>query len=278
MKKRLPLNLLWLVLLSGSVSLYAQNLPPGIPENSKIIQGNDTASVDWTNQLLTAKGWAFIDTVRFKNKAQAQMMATRGAIAVAQRNLLELVMGVNVTSVTTVRDYVTESDVVVTKLQGMMKNSRQVGAPVYKNGMVEVVMQVAIYDVTSGDESVASVIGKKVSETSAKTKSQTVLCDSTGFKPSLLPVVKDLQGNLIYNLTNPKSMLSGKKPVFLKSSDAALSALEKGNYGQVAEAALKDCELVVKPTAAGKGKLSTQQWLDIGKTALKIGSTLMLFI
>lgn len=266
-----------LLMVFCTIKVHAQNLPPGIPENSKIIQGNDTASVDWTNQLLTAKGWSFLDTIRFKNRAQAEMMATRGAIAVAQRNLLELVMGINVTSVTTVRDYVTESDVVVTKLQGMMKNSRQVGKPVIKNGMVEVVMQVAIYDVTSGDESVASVIGKKVSESSAKTKAATVLCDSNGFKPSLLPVVKDLQGNLIYNLNNPKALLTGKKPVFLKSSDAALSALEKGKFGEVAEAALKDCELVVKPNA-GKGKMTTQQWLDIGKTALKIGSTLMLFI
>lgn len=268
-----------LILFFFSITIFAQTLPDDLPP---VIEGNEDAFIDWTNQMLQAKGISFIDNKRFKNPAQAKLMAVRGAQAVAQRNLMELVLGISVTGVTTVRDFVTESDIVTTKLEGMVKNARMIGEPIIsKDGKVEVTLQVAIYNVTAGNtQSVAQVVSEQLTDTSSaayqtEMKRKGILCDSAKFRPSLLPVVKDMNGNALYNLTSTaESLLKGKKPVYLKSSDATLNALQKADFDGVLDAQLKDCELVVQD----KSKLSKEKLLNIGKSVLKVGSMLLMFI
>lgn len=102
------------------------------------------AQVNWSQQYVQAKGWAILDETRFPNPNQAKLMAMSGAKAVAQRNLLEMIQGVNITSEVTVRDFSTQSDAITTKVDGLLKNAEMVGEPLVKNGTVEVLMRVPL--------------------------------------------------------------------------------------------------------------------------------------
>jgi len=60
------------------------------------------------------------------NPAQARLMAQRGAKVDAERNLLEQIKGVQLESGTYVRDFITQSDEISTRVRGYIRNARVV--------------------------------------------------------------------------------------------------------------------------------------------------------
>ncbi|KAA9340667.1 LPP20 family lipoprotein [Adhaeribacter soli] len=111
-----------------------------------IIEKTDKGSINWTSQYVEATGISILDTERFKNAAQARVMATRGAVVDAQRNLLETIKGVQVTGETTVENFMTTSDKVTTKVEGVIKGAYMVGNPrTTPDGAIEVTMRVPLY-------------------------------------------------------------------------------------------------------------------------------------
>ena len=111
-----------------------------------VIEKSDKGSINWTSQYVEATGMSILDTERFKNAAQAKAMATRGAVVDAQRNLLETIKGVQVTGETTVENFMTTSDKVTTKVDGVIKGAYMVGNPrTTPDGAVEVTMRVPLY-------------------------------------------------------------------------------------------------------------------------------------
>ena len=65
------------------------------------------------------------------NQAQKRLMAVRAAKADAFRQLVEIINGVHVNSETVVKDFVTESDVIKTKVEGLIKGIKKApGVPV----------------------------------------------------------------------------------------------------------------------------------------------------
>ena len=109
-------------------------------ESSEVITGNDTSHVNWTTQTIEAKGWSVIDTTRFKIAAQAKAMAITGAKVVAQRNLLEIIKGVHITSETIVEDMITQNDKIKTQIEGVIKGAQMKGDPVFNGDLVEVTL------------------------------------------------------------------------------------------------------------------------------------------
>src|SRR5690606_37275715 len=121
-----------------------------------VIENKPNGSINWTQQYVEAKGQSVIDNERFKNPAQAKAMATRGAVVVAQRNLLEMVQGVNVVGETTVQDMITTSDYIYTRVEGLIKGAQQFGPAKELDGMIEVTMRMPIY----GNDGIASAFGE----------------------------------------------------------------------------------------------------------------------
>ena len=72
--------------------------------------------------IITAEGFGTVDSSRF-SKPQARLLARRAAIVEAQRNLVEVIDGVRITSGTTVKDMMLESDIIGTRVKGMVRGA-----------------------------------------------------------------------------------------------------------------------------------------------------------
>ena len=72
--------------------------------------------------MITAEGFGFSDANRF-SEPQVRLMALRAAKIDAQRNLLEVINGVRVTAGTTVKDMMLESDIIGTRVKGMLQGA-----------------------------------------------------------------------------------------------------------------------------------------------------------
>ena len=79
--------------------------------------------------ILKADGFGFADAKRFP-ESQARLMAVRAARIDAQRNLLETINGVRVTAGTTVKDMALESDIVGTRVKGMLQGAFEISSSV----------------------------------------------------------------------------------------------------------------------------------------------------
>lgn len=79
--------------------------------------------------LLKSQGLGFADASKFP-ESQARLMAVRAARIDAQRNLLETINGVRVTSGTTVKDMALESDIVGTRVKGMLQGAFELDSTV----------------------------------------------------------------------------------------------------------------------------------------------------
>ncbi|MFO7650800.1 MAG: hypothetical protein R6X13_05615 [bacterium] len=167
--------------------------------------------IDWSGRVVRSRGTGVLDPGN-TNKAQARLMAERAATVVAQRNLLEIIKGVRVDSETKVQNYMTEYDVIYSRVDGIVKGARQLGPAKYDSlaGTVEVELEVAMY----GDSSVGSVLepvlgGGGSGDFSASSVSPQVreflrqysgiLLDAgtSGLKPAMYPKIFDSNGNLL---------------------------------------------------------------------------------
>jgi len=103
---------------------------------SDVVQPAQNGSVDWGAMVIKASGSGA--PPQNMPAGQARLMAQRAAETVARRNLLEIVEGVQVTSETVVRNFVTESDEIRTRVAGIIKGAF-VGKPRYmSDGTVEI--------------------------------------------------------------------------------------------------------------------------------------------
>lgn len=205
----------------------------------EIVEERTNGNINWTQQYVEAVGQSVIDSERFKNKAQARAMATRGAIVVAQRNLLEMVQGVNVVGETTVEDMITTSDYIYTRVEGFVKGAEQVGPAREKDGMIEVRLRMPIY----GNKGIAgafepSDLAKAKSSNGYKTLGQNVqqgeqqnfedLIDGSNpfvfnimgqkIDPSMFPVVVDNEGNIQFDFSDLYETKTGRFPQFVQLS------------------------------------------------------------
>lgn len=100
--------------------------------------------INWTGQYLEVVGSGVAP--KGGSVGQQRLMAQRAAIADAYRNLLELVQGVQVDSETTVRDFVTESDLIRTRVQGVVKGARPAGpARTTADGVTEITLRMPLF-------------------------------------------------------------------------------------------------------------------------------------
>lgn len=170
---------------------------------------SESAKIDWTKQEIVVTGTGALPEKG--SPAQKRLMALRAAKADAFRQLLEVIEGVHVNSETTVRDFVTESDVIKTQVEGVVKGATQIGQPKYlSDGSVEIVMGLNML----GQKSVASVIIPPEVKEDQKTpvipskvepapvsESYTGLildCRELNVEPAMSPAIFDSDGGEVY--------------------------------------------------------------------------------
>lgn len=262
----------------------------GIPEvkgSIPVIKEVKNGSINWTQQYITAKGSSVLDTARFKNPAQARMMATRGAVVVAQRNLLEIIKGVEVTGETTVQDMVATSDYVYSRVDGLVKGAQQVGEAVVKEGMVEVTMRVplyetnglapALYDNLPAAKESGSLAAR--GESSADTRAQSlekIAFNLAGKKinPSMFPLIVDENNNVVFDMSKIYDPKSGKFPKIVQVGKEILKDAGYSNAVKVLDVLdTKDGKIVLDNDSVKK-----VNWSKIGKTAASIGKFLMMLL
>ncbi|MCK4601815.1 MAG: LPP20 family lipoprotein [Phycisphaerae bacterium] len=100
-------------------------------------------SKDTTGQSIMSKGaWAYWGA---HCTGRGRLMAARAARVVALRRLGERIQGLWITSETTVRDFVAESDEIRTQMDAFIRGAREVGTRYHENELiVEVDMEVTV--------------------------------------------------------------------------------------------------------------------------------------
>lgn len=132
------LSLLLLVsgLLGGPV--VAQADPGG-----EAIETVGPGTVNWTTGVVTAVGIG-APPEKASSPGQARAMAERAAFSVAVRNLLEVVKGIQVDSVTLVENMLVSNDVVKSRVTGFVKGAQPIKKEVQSDGSVEVTVAVSL--------------------------------------------------------------------------------------------------------------------------------------
>ena len=244
------------------------------------VEPQKNGSINWTDQYIEAEGNSVMDPERFKLPSQARLMAQRGAIVDAQRNLLEIVNGVLVEGQTTVKDLVVESDEVKTKVSGMLKGAVQVGKTVYGEGTATVRLRIPLYkdglaeavDTTSLAP-VDPVPANVVPAPSDSLPSNVVLAVQGNYQPRLFPKLNDSQNQMLWDLAQAFDPTNGKAPSLVKKTQQALEAL-KGKKGTEVLDVVQDQlgNLVLNKKSSEK----IEKWKKIGLTIWKVVKTLIL--
>lgn len=105
----------------------------------EVVQQFDQGSINWSTGKVVAVGIG-APPDKPANMAQARAMARRAAITVARRNLLEISQGVQVDSMTLVKDFTVKSDIIRTSVQGVVRNAQVIDTAYMSDGSVEVTM------------------------------------------------------------------------------------------------------------------------------------------
>ena len=106
------------ILLSACVAVLLVALP---------VLAQPQADINWAGGYIIASGQGTAPSGEAKGKARIK--ATIAAKVAAQRNLLETIKGVRITSQTTVQDAMLVEDVIKTRIDGMLKGAFIVGDP-----------------------------------------------------------------------------------------------------------------------------------------------------
>lgn len=81
------------------------------------------ASVNAEPGLLSVTGFGTVDAAAFASKSQGRVMAERAAQVDGQRQLAESIKGIELTGGTTVEDYEVTSDVIATRVRGLVQGA-----------------------------------------------------------------------------------------------------------------------------------------------------------
>jgi len=141
----MKLRFVSMAVLVGMVFLLAQT---GLCQNtvsmSEWVEKVGQGYVNWSAGYIEAVGIS-APPDRTISKINARPMVLRAAQVDAHRNLLEITKGVQVDSMTVVKDFTVESDVVNTQVEGLIKGAQVVDQQYMPDGTVEVRLRMPLY-------------------------------------------------------------------------------------------------------------------------------------
>jgi len=109
-----------------------------------LLENMGSGSINWSKGLVVAKGIG-APPQQYYGKPQARPTALRAARLDAMRNILEAIQGVRIDSTTTVRNFATESDIITSKVEGMVQGAKVVKQEYLSDGTVEVMVEMSLY-------------------------------------------------------------------------------------------------------------------------------------
>jgi hypothetical protein len=98
----------------------------------------------WYADEIEAKGYGAMSGDPQLSRAQKILMAERAAKLDAYRNLIERIKGVQVDSNTTVQDFITQDDTIMTNIQAFVRGARTVSSKKLPDGSYEVVLRISL--------------------------------------------------------------------------------------------------------------------------------------
>jgi len=115
----------------------------GGSEGAQIIeQVGDKGKINWSEGYIDVLGGGAVDPDKIKG-SNARLLCLRAAKLDAYRNFLEVVKGVQLDSATTVKEYITQSDIINTQVRGVVRGAKPLGEPSYmSDGTCEVTLRV----------------------------------------------------------------------------------------------------------------------------------------
>ena len=114
-------------------------------------------TINWDRGAVQATGIG-VPSIQTSSQAQANAMVRRAAVVDAYRNLLEAVGEVRVEATTTIKNFELESDVVKTRISGLIQGARIVNEQQMPDGSYQVTMEINLF----GANSVAAAIADKM--------------------------------------------------------------------------------------------------------------------
>jgi len=136
MKKYAILAIAFVGLLVLPASVYCEQW-------QDLVEQIGNGSINWTKGVVQAKGIG-APPEKYYGKPQARPLALRAAKLDAMRNLLEATKGVRISSTTTVRNFAITSDIIMSQVQGMVKEAQIVHQEYMSDGTVEITMQMSL--------------------------------------------------------------------------------------------------------------------------------------
>lgn len=256
----------------AGVCLTAISLPSKMfaaPQDESIsvrvqVQQNDTNTVNWSKGDVTAIGVGYPPE---EMGMRGNSIARRAAMVDAQRNLLEITKGVQIDAETTVANLTISSDIVNSKVQGLLQ-----GAQIFEEGNLNdggyyVKMRIALYGNTNSLASVAMAeyakdiqhqefaevedtnLNKKEVKQVKRAGYTGVVVDARGLglESTFSPAIYDVSGRVVYGIANVDKNL-----VISKGMVDYTDVLEEATFGSRAG----DNPLVVKAVEVKGGKNS----------------------
>ena len=169
------------------------------------VESFENGKIDWTTGVALAIGIG-APPPKPVNMAQARAMAKRAAVIVARRNLLEIIKGVRIDSLTLVKDFVVQSDIIRNQVDGYLERSQVVDIAYMSDGSVEASVAMNLRGGFSNlmlPKSIQSIPAIRQPQVSPGTQGEAytgLVVDTRGFqvKPAMSPKVVDEDGNEVY--------------------------------------------------------------------------------
>jgi hypothetical protein len=155
--------------------------------------------INWGDQVIRATG-SGAPNPDAPNIAAARLGAERAAKADALRNILETVKGVRIDSQTLVVNAMTQSDVIRTQVQGIVRGARLVNTRYLSDGAVEVTVEIPLSGPLTQTVIPPASFGTQPIPKAGNPVFTGVLFDARGLnlRPAMAPKVLDEEGREVY--------------------------------------------------------------------------------
>jgi hypothetical protein len=164
------------------------------------VQKLDKGEINWSQKTITATGSGTFSNSS-SNAAQARLGATKAAKMDAQRNLLEMLKGVNISSKTTLGTAMASTDIKA-KVEGVVRNFEVVDTKYFSDGGVDVVIRMSL-DGSLADAVVpAAATPAPVAGTDSGYTGLIIDARGTQVQPALSPRLVDEAGKELYSAAN----------------------------------------------------------------------------
>ncbi len=242
-----------------------------VSADGEMVQELDKGSIDWSHLVIYATGIGAPNP----NMPQGTQrpITKRAAMQDAYRNLLEIVQGVNITSETTVENFMLKDDVIRSKVEGLIKNFKEDKVKYMSDGTIEVTIKMVVTGELAktllplyGQQKEIPVVSGSVSDTEKAIEYTGLIIDARNF--TVLPCMA------------PKVFNDDNTPIYDASYVDADYAVKMGvvGYSKDVENAKRDERVVGNPLVIVASKTASNS-MDIyinGADAVKVTNNVKL--